>query len=397
MSRLRIFGASVLAAAFAAFVFSGMAAAQTSPIGTLDQDNLNAASCAGCYIVAGVAFPNDPSVRFNIEWAQTFTAGRTGTLTSVQIRAAKVSTESGSLEVAIASQDSTGSPDATLASTTMPASSFTSTDTPVTVTFANPAEVQAGEGYAMVLSTTGITAYQLGASEGTYPGGNLLLREKSNGFDPWTASSGLDIKFATYVTPPPVANDDSYTVAEDEPLVVAVPGVFSNDVSGSSASAAFKATDPAHGRLVLAPDGSFIYLPDRDFNGTDSFTYRAAQGSLRSNPAIVTISVTPAAEPPAPNSPPAITRVSPAPGSKLRDATPTIRATVGDSATDLAKSNVRLFVDGKRVTKFSYDRATDRLSHTTKRLKPGRHTVLIVARDGGGLSASKIWGFGIRR
>src|SRR5262249_39908580 len=34
-----------------------------------------------------------------------------------------------------------------------------------------------------------------------------------------------------------------------------------------------KVTDPSHGTLTLNPDGSFIYQPDPDFVGTDSFLY----------------------------------------------------------------------------------------------------------------------------
>lgn len=94
-----------------------------------------------------------------------------------------------------------------------------------------------------------------------------------------------------------------------------------------------------------------------------------------------------------PNTAPSIKILSPERGAKIRDRTPTIRAKVSDAQTNLAKKNVKLWIDSKRVEKFSYDRSTDRLSYTTKRLGYGRHTVLIVARDGKGLQASKFWGF----
>lgn len=97
------------------------------------------------------------------------------------------------------------------------------------------------------------------------------------------------------------------------------------------------------------------------------------------------------------NTAPTFGETAPVRGSRTRDRTPTIRATVRDAQTDLAKRNVRLWVDGRRVERFSYDRATDRLAHTAKRLGPGRHTVLIVARDGEGLSRSRLWGFGVRK
>ncbi len=50
-------------------------------------------------------------------------------------------------------------------------------------------------------------------------------------------------------------------------------------------------TQPAHGTLALAADGSFTYTPASGFVGQDSFTYKANDGSLDSNVATVTISV----------------------------------------------------------------------------------------------------------
>ena len=48
---------------------------------------------------------------------------------------------------------------------------------------------------------------------------------------------------------------------------------------------------PAHGTLTLNADGSFTYTPAANFNGTDSFTYRANDGSADCNVATVTITV----------------------------------------------------------------------------------------------------------
>jgi fibronectin type 3 domain-containing protein len=52
--------------------------------------------------------------------------------------------------------------------------------------------------------------------------------------------------------------------------------------------------------LTLNANGSFNYAPAADFNGTDSFTYRASDGMSQSNIATVTINVsaTPEAVPP---------------------------------------------------------------------------------------------------
>src|SRR5207237_925640 len=52
-------------------------------------------------------------------------------------------------------------------------------------------------------------------------------------------------------------------------------------------------TGPTHGTLVLHADGSFVYTPDKDYNGADSFTYQASDGELTSTAATVTITIRP--------------------------------------------------------------------------------------------------------
>ena len=96
------------------------------------------------------------------------------------------------------------------------------------------------------------------------------------------------------------------------------------------------------------------------------------------------------------NTRPTITNPRPAPGSATRDRTPSIAATVRDAQTDLAKSNIKLYVDGNRRD-FSYDRSTDRLSFTPgSRLTFGKHTVKVLADDSV-LSATKSWSFSVVR
>ena len=38
-------------------------------------------------------------------------------------------------------------------------------------------------------------------------------------------------------------------------------------------------TGPAHGALAFNADGSFVYTPDRDFHGQDSFWYEFTDGN----------------------------------------------------------------------------------------------------------------------
>src|SRR5207247_729877 len=52
-------------------------------------------------------------------------------------------------------------------------------------------------------------------------------------------------------------------------------------------------SNPTHGTLTLNGDGSFTYMPALNFNGIDSFTYKASDGQAQSGVATVTITVTP--------------------------------------------------------------------------------------------------------
>ena len=48
---------------------------------------------------------------------------------------------------------------------------------------------------------------------------------------------------------------------------------------------------PAHGALSITPDGSFVYMPNKGFIGTDSFSYKVSDRDAESNIAKVTITV----------------------------------------------------------------------------------------------------------
>ncbi|MDX1432308.1 MAG: Ig-like domain-containing protein [Gammaproteobacteria bacterium] len=94
----------------------------------------------------------------------------------------------------------------------------------------------------------------------------------------------------------PVAMDDDYQLNEDEQLNIFLPfiGVLANDddVDSASLSASLE-SGPANGNLIFNADGTFLYTPDPDFFGTDTFTYRVSDGELDSNVATVTLTVSP--------------------------------------------------------------------------------------------------------
>ena len=96
---------------------------------------------------------------------------------------------------------------------------------------------------------------------------------------------------------PPAAGNDAYTTDEDMPL--AGPSILANDLSPrGSALTAELVSGTANGSLTLYPDGTFLYVPNANFDGSDSFTYRAFDGLAYSNVATVAISVDPVNDPP---------------------------------------------------------------------------------------------------
>ena len=90
----------------------------------------------------------------------------------------------------------------------------------------------------------------------------------------------------------PVALADVFDAVEDVQLVIAGPGVLGNDsdAEGTALTVAL-VSGPVNGSVNLAADGSFVYTPNDDFFGDDSFTYVASDGTLSSDAATVTIRV----------------------------------------------------------------------------------------------------------
>ena len=124
-----------------------------------------------------------------------------------------------------------------------------------------------------------------------------------NGADSFTykASDGsLDSAIATVnlvvnaVDDAPAAANDAYALAEDTVLTVtAAKGVLANDIDIDSATlSAMVVSGPAHGTLALNADGGLSYTPDANYNGADSFTYKANDGALDSGIATVNFTVT---------------------------------------------------------------------------------------------------------
>jgi VCBS repeat-containing protein len=101
----------------------------------------------------------------------------------------------------------------------------------------------------------------------------------------------------------PVAEPDSFlsNATNDIPLVVSAPGILNNDSDvDNDPLTASVVSSTRHGNLIINSNGSFTYMPNNNFEGDDSFTYRAYDSSQYSQVTTVTITID-TTPPPAPS------------------------------------------------------------------------------------------------
>jgi VCBS repeat-containing protein len=138
-----------------------------------------------------------------------------------------------------------------------------------------------------------------------YEGNEVFLVSLSNptgatlsGAGPGTGTTQNDDVAGT-----PVAQNDTFDVSHEGTSSISGPGVLTNDSdpdglyltavldSGPSHTATL-VTGPSHGTLTLNGDGSFSYVPNSHYVGSDTFTYTAGDGLATSGAATVSITVT---------------------------------------------------------------------------------------------------------
>jgi large repetitive protein len=112
----------------------------------------------------------------------------------------------------------------------------------------------------------------------------------------WTVNDGIADSLPqtstitiTAVNDAPVVQAMTVTTDEDTPAQISLVGT---DVDGDALTISV-VDNPANGTLTDNGDGSFTYAPNANFNGTDSFTYKANDGTVDGNTATVSLTVTP--------------------------------------------------------------------------------------------------------
>ncbi len=108
----------------------------------------------------------------------------------------------------------------------------------------------------------------------------------------------------------PTATADSFTINEDQRLEVSSPpgggnplpppgggggiGLLANDSDADGDMlGTVLVSNPANGLLAFREDGTFIYTPNPNFSGVDTFQYEATDGIASTSPTTVTITVQP--------------------------------------------------------------------------------------------------------
>jgi surface-anchored protein len=126
-------------------------------------------------------------------------------------------------------------------------------------------EVQPTQG-TLTLQTNGSFTYVPGRG---FDGTDSFVYRLTNERGGYTTAT-VELK----VNHSPIANDDAYSVDEDGTLTVEGSGVLGNDSDPDGDSlVSTVVAGPQNGMVTLNPDGSFTYVPNPNFSGTDTFTY----------------------------------------------------------------------------------------------------------------------------
>ena len=130
-----------------------------------------------------------------------------------------------------------------------------------------------------------------------FSGSDSFQYRASDGFTSSVATVTITIIGSTTTNSPPVAQADSYIVAQDKTLIITpAAGVLANDfdVDGHILTVVQQG-NAAHGDVALFSDGGFYYTPVAGYTGPDSFGYRAHDGFIYSASVTVSLVVTGAA------------------------------------------------------------------------------------------------------
>jgi CSLREA domain-containing protein len=179
---------------------------------------------------------------------------------------------------------------------------------------------------------------------------------------------------------PTAVNDPDYSTDEDTPL--SQNGVLDNDTDPEDDGlTAVLVSGPDHeASFTLNSDGTFDYTPEADFNGSDTFTYKANDGDLDSEVATATITVDPVNDPPTGVVTPKRCLGGPDTAARLRIAVGDIDDAPGSLLVDATSSKPSLIPDGNLIVTGTGANRT--LELTALGGQSGKATITITVNDG---------------
>jgi hypothetical protein len=186
----------------------------------------------------------------------------------------------------------------------------------------------------------------------------------------------------TVLNTPPVANAQSLTLAEDTTKAVTLTG---SDPEGSVLTFSIT-TAPSHGDLSGIPP-NLTYLPNPNYNGSDSFAFVVHDGQFSSIPATISLTITSAADTPTISSMAALTMV--------KNDSSSVSFSIGDSDTPLTNlvvtaqsSNTGLVPNQTSSLNVTGAGASRSLNITPAQGQSGTATISVAVSDGVGSAST---------
>lgn len=227
-----------------------------------------------------------------------------------------------------------------------------------------------------------------GTLTGTPPTITYTPAADHNGSDTFTfkANNGyVDSNIATVtvtiraVNDPPVADNQAVTTEEDTPIGLDVPAT---DVDSASLTYTIKSL-PIHGTINGTPL-TITYTPVADYNGSDTFTFTANDGTVDSNPAVIAVTINPV------NDAPTIS------GSPSTLAGAVIQYTFTPTADDVDDGDLWTFRIDNRPAWAGFDNTTGTLSGTPGAGNIGTYTDIVITVVDGSQAETSLPAFDLR-
>jgi hypothetical protein len=165
------------------------------------------------------------------------------------------------------------------------ANDFDAEGDPLTVTI-----TQTPTNGLLVLNPDGTHTYTPAAG---FTGVDTFTYAVNDGYTDSAYSAVVTINVGTPPNTPPNANTDALFTPADTPRTITQDDLLGNDFDPNADTLiAFVISQPANGTVEYnQQDGTYTYIPNTGFTGTDTFYYTAYDGKADSTPTAVTITV----------------------------------------------------------------------------------------------------------